>query len=173
MPPLTAAAERKGPPMRVSVDTHVEAPTERVWAVLVDWEAQPRWMVDARAVEVVGQRREGLGTRLRCPTDLAFGVVVTDQLEVVEWTPPHMLGVRHTGAVIRGVAAFELRATHHGTHLRWWEEIDPPLGPLGWLGGLAAAPLVRRVFRRSLANLKRLAEDDDAGRAAPPHRAGG
>lgn len=144
--------------MRVSVDTHVEAPPRQVWQVLIEWETQPEWMVDARAVEVVGERREGVGTRLRCPTDLACGLVITDVLEVVEWRPPHLLGVRHTGAMIRGVAAFELRATPHGTHLRWWEAIDPPLGPLGWVGGLVAAPLVRRMFRASLGRLKRLVE---------------
>lgn len=144
--------------MRVAVDTHVEASPQQVWDVLVEWDSQPQWMVDARTVEVLGDRRQGVGTRLRCPTDLAFGLVVDDVLEVVEWHPPHLLGVRHTGTVVRGVAAFELQATPHGTHVRWWEEIDPPLGPLGWLGGRVAAPLVRRVFRRSLARLKRLVE---------------
>jgi carbon monoxide dehydrogenase subunit G len=154
--------------MRVSVQTHVEAPPSRVWQVLTDWEAQPHWMVDARAVEVVGDRREGEGTRLRCPTDLALGLVVTDVLEVVEWHPPHMLGVRHTGGLIQGVAAFELHPTAHGTHLCWWEEIDPPLGPLGWVGGLVAVPLVRRVFCRSLARLKRLVEQGGAQARVPP-----
>lgn len=144
--------------MRVAVETHIEAPIERVWEVLTDWEAQPRWMADARAVEVVGERREGVGTQLRCPTELAFGLVIVDHLEVVEWEPPRLLGVRHTGPIIHGVAAFELTSTPHGTHLRWWEEIDPPLGPVGALGGLAAEPLVRRLFHRSLAGLKRVVE---------------
>lgn len=144
--------------MRVSVDTHIEAPAERVWQVLVDWDLQPRWMVDARTVEVIGDRREGVGTQLRCPTELVFGLVVTDHLEVVEWEPPRLLGVRHTGPVIHGVAAFELEPTPHGTHLRWWEEIDPPLGPVGALGGMLVEPLVRRLFRRSLAGLKRVVE---------------
>lgn len=159
--------------MRVSVDTHVEASPQQVWDVLVDWEIQPQWMVDARAVEVVSEPRAGVGTRLRCPTDLTLGVVITDVLEVVEWHPPHLLGVRHTGPVIRGVAAFELQATPYGTHVRWWEEIDPPLGPLGWVGGRLAAPLVRRVFRRSLARLKRLVEQrrGEPGAPSPAGRA--
>lgn len=144
--------------MRVSVDTHIEAPLDRVWEVLTDWETQPRWMADARAVEVVGERRDGVGTQLRCPTELAFGLVITDHLEVVEWEPPRLLGVRHTGPIIHGIAAFELAPTPHGTHLRWWEEIDPPLGPLGALGGLVVEPLVRRLFRRSAAGLKRVVE---------------
>lgn len=144
--------------MRVAVDIHVEAPPERVWAVLVDWEAQPRWMVDARAVEVIGDRREGVGTRLRCPTDLVGGLVVVDEFEVVEWKPPRVLGVLHTGWLIRGVGAFELTATDHGTHVRWWEEIVPPLGSLGELAAPLVEPLVARVFRRSLAGLKRAVE---------------
>jgi carbon monoxide dehydrogenase subunit G len=144
--------------VRVSVDTHIEASPERVWEVLVDWESQPRWMVDARAVEVVGDRREGVGTRLRCPTVLAPGVVVADLLDVVEWDRPRTLGVRHAGPVICGVGAFELRPTGRGTHVVWWEEADPPMGWLGALGGALAEPVLRKRFRRSLAGLKRVAE---------------
>lgn len=153
--------------MRVSVDTHIEVAPERVWAVLVDWESQPRWMIDARAVRVESDRREGAGTRLRCPTVLAPGVVVADHLEVVEWDPPRTLGVRHAGPLIRGVGAFELRATGHGTHLVWWEEIDPALGLVGALGGVLAEPALRRRFRRSLAGLKRVAEQQSV---RPPAR---
>lgn len=144
--------------MRVAVDTHIEAPPERVWAVLVDWESQARWMVDARTVTVLGERREGVGTRLRCPTAL-FGVVeVDDELEVIEWHPPTTLGVRHSGWLIRGVAAFELDRTDHGTHVRWWEEIVAPLGGVGELAAPLVERMVARVFTRSLAGLKRVVE---------------
>ena len=156
--------------VRVAVDTHVEAPPERVWAVLVDWERQSRWMVDARAVEVLSDRREGVGTRVRCPTDLFGLVVIEDELEVIEWRQPVLLGVLHTGRLIRGVAAFELDATEHGTHVRWWEEIEPPLGGLGELAAPLIEPFVRRVFRRSLAGLKRTVEQHSVRPDSAPAR---
>lgn len=140
--------------------THIEASPERVWQVLVDWEAQPAWMVDARSVEVTSSRREGLGVVLRCRTDLA-GLVVTDVMETTEWEDGRVVGVRHTGWLLHGVGAFELEPTDSGVRFTWWEEIDPPLGAVGDMAvTLLAIPFVRRVFRRSLGNLKRLCESD-------------
>lgn len=143
---------------RIEAATHIEAPPARVWAVLVDWETQPEWMADARSVVVTSERREGIGVVLRCRT--AIGVVlVNDDMAVTEWAPPRVLGVRHLGRIIHGVGAFELVPTPDGTHLTWWEEVDPPLGALGEaVTAAVVAPLVGRVFRGSLASLKRLCE---------------
>ena len=146
----------------VEVSVHIEEPAERVWSVLADWEGQPRWMQDARSVEVVGEQRTGSGVRLRVATDIAAGIVVSDEMVTTEWEPHRVIGVRHTGWLIRGVGAFELEPTPHGTLFTWWEEIDPPLGPLGDVAtSIAVVPFVRRVFRRSLAALKQLCEQGE------------
>lgn len=137
----------------------IQAPVERVWEVLIDWEAQPRWMVDARSVAVLTPHREGLGVVLRCRTVIAGGLVVTDDMETTEWSERSTIGVRHLGRLIRGVGAFDLEPTAEGTRLVWWEEFDPPLGRIGELvAGAAVVPLVNRVFRSSLARLKALCE---------------
>lgn len=150
---------------RIEVNTHIETPPERVWEVLVDWESQPRWMADARTVTVLSPQRTGTGTVLRCRTDLA-GLVVTDDMQISEWEEHRLVGVRHLGRLIRGVGAFQLEPTPHGTHLLWWEEIDPPLGAVGEaLTQVLVAPFVARTARRSVANLKRLCES----RAVRPH----
>lgn len=154
---------------RIEERTHIEAPVERVWDVLVDWEGQSRWMVDARSVTVLTPQREGTDVVLRCRTDIAAGIVVTDDMAVTEWVPRERIGVRHLGRVIRGVGAFELRPTADGTLFTWWEEVDAPLGLLGEAAAtVVVVPLVSRTFRRSLAALKRVCEDvseDDAGPA--------
>lgn len=142
---------------RIHAETHVEAPPRQVWDVLVDWEGQARWMRAARRVEVVGSQRAGVGVRLRCPTTLA-GVTFTDELVTTEWDDPNLLGVRHDGWFIRGVATFELTATPHGTRVLWQEEIDPPLGPLGEAAATVLVPAVDRLFRADLAALKRICE---------------
>lgn len=143
---------------RIEATTHIEAPIERVWEVLVDWEEQPRWMVDARSVEVRTSHRQGTGVVLRCATDIA-GFVITDDMEITEWEPPRLIGVHHLGRIIRGVGAFELEPTAHGTRLVWWEEMDAPFGPVGEaLATLLVVPYVRRVFRASLAGLKRASQ---------------
>jgi uncharacterized protein YndB with AHSA1/START domain len=144
---------------RIEASTHIEAPPEVVWDVLADWESQPEWMVDARSCTVLSPTREGQGTVVRCRTDIAAGIVVTDDMAVTEWERPRIIAVRHLGLVIRGVGAFELEPTAHGTHMTWWEEVEAPLWMVGEaLAQVLVAPLVGRTFRRSLANLKRVCE---------------
>ena len=157
--------------MLIDVTAVTAAPPERVWQVLTDWERQPDWMVDAREVEVLTAARHGVGVVVRCPTDL-LGLVVEDRMRVTDWRPPRRLEVVHVGRLIQGTATFELAPEDGGTRIRWWESIDPPLGPLGELGArLIVAPWVRRLFRRSLANLVAVAEEvevpRDAGEADP------
>lgn len=146
--------------MRLEVERRVEAPREAVWDVLTRWELQPDWMLDAKAVHVLTPQREGLGVTLRCPTNL-LGVTVQDVMRVTGWREPAYLEVTHLGDVITGHGAFELTALPDGaTRLVWWEEVDPPLGPLGeWGASTLVLPVLRRIFSRSLARLAALAEE--------------
>jgi uncharacterized membrane protein len=144
---------------RIEVSTVIEAPVERVWDVLTDWEAQPRWMVDARSVTVLTPHREGRGVVLSCRTAIAGGLAVNDRMVTTEWLERSKIGVRHLGPLIRGIGAFDLEPTPEGTRFRWWEELDPPLGRLGDLvARMVVVPAVARVFRSSLVRLKALCE---------------
>lgn len=144
--------------MRVEVSRYVFAPRATVWEVLTDWERQAEWVVDARAVHVTSRHRDGEGVTITVPTNV-LGVTVPDRMVVTEWRPPRRLAVRHVGPFIRGDAAFDLDETTAGTPVRWWEEIDPPLGGVGEAGArFVVRPLVSWIFSRSLDNLKELAE---------------
>ena len=144
---------------RIEAVTHVEAPRRAVWDLLIAWERQPEWMVDARSVQVLSAAREGVGTTIRCRTNILGGVLVDDDLSVTEWHEESVLGMRHLGRLIRGVGAFELSETAYGTRLLWWEEAEVPFGALGdALAGVLVVPWVHRVFRRSLAGFKQVCE---------------
>ena len=143
---------------RVSESIHVEADQKTVWSVLVAWEDQPRWMVDAKSVVVLSPHREGTGVVLRCVTNIALGRTVRDDVTVTEYQEPEMLGVRHLGPWYQGIGAFELTETTDGTLVQWWEEVQAPLGRVGEAAATALMPYVSRVFRRSLAQLKQVAE---------------
>jgi hypothetical protein len=152
----------------VRLDLHQDttAPRAVVWDVLTRWEEQPRWMLDAKEVHVTSPHREGVGVELRCPTNL-LGVTVQDLMRVTRWEEGRVLEVTHLGRIITGTGAFELSdLPDGGTRIGWWEEVDPPLGALGeWGARLVALPIIRRIFRRSLANLAARAEAEAAAGA--------
>jgi hypothetical protein len=145
--------------VRLEVVQDIAAPRVTVWGVLTTWERQSEWMLDAKAVHVLTPEREGVGVTIRCPTNL-LGVTVQDVMRVTGWREPSYLEVTHLGRIITGRGAFELvELGPDRTRVGWWEEVDPPLGPLGeWGATTFVLPVLRRIFRRSLANLGRLAE---------------
>jgi carbon monoxide dehydrogenase subunit G len=147
--------------MRLEVVQDVAASRQTVWQLLTEWERQPEWMLDAKAVEVLTPAREGIGVTVRCPTNL-LGVTVDDVMRVTGWQEPSYLEVTHLGRVIIGTGAFELEELGPDrSRVTWWEEIDPPLGAVGrWGARTLVLPVIRRIFRRSLARLAALAEAD-------------
>lgn len=137
---------------------HIDAPADRVWKLLEDWEGSAAWMVDATTVRVLSEKRTGVGTRIEAVTRIA-GVPLTDVMDVVAWEEPHVIAVQHHGWPIRGLAWFEIRPDPSGgCWFEWAEELDPPLGPLGELGGALLRPAIERVLRKSATKLKELAE---------------
>lgn len=149
--------------MRLEVDTVIAAPRQHVWNVLTTWERQPEWMLDAKDVIVMTPERTGEGVTLRCPTNL-LGFTVQDIMRVTAYDEPNRLAVTHLGKIITGSGAFELSDTADGgTHVLWWEEIDPPLGVVGEYGArIVVLPIIRRIFARSLRNFTAVCETDVA-----------
>jgi hypothetical protein len=117
-------------------------------------------MVDVRKLEATSEQKTGAGTVLQVTSDL-FGLpVVHDTMRITTWEPPVRYDVEH-GGQFTGTGAFILEPAPGGTVFRWLEDFKPPLGPLGELGfKLIVGPHMRRVFGRSLANLRRIAEGD-------------
>lgn len=146
--------------MRIDLEIPTAAPRDVVWDVLVDWERQSEWMLDAKAVHVLTQHREGEGVTIRCPTNL-LGFTVQDVMRVTGWIEPSYFEVTHLGRIITGVGAFELEELGpNRTRIVWWEQIDPPLGAVGRLGAeLVVAPFTRRLFGRSLRQLAQTAAE--------------
>jgi hypothetical protein len=150
--------------VRLEISRHADAPPAAVWRLLTQWERQPEWMVDAKAVHVLTPDREGVGVTIRCPTNL-LGITVQDVMRVTGWREQEYLEVTHLGRVITGHGAFELAPAGDGTAITWWEEVDPPLGRLGaWGAETLVLPILRRVFGRSLSRLASLAEAEAAVR---------
>jgi len=109
----------------IAMSLVINAPIERVWAALADWESQGDWMLQTR-VEVTSQIREGVGTSISAFTGIGkLGVM--DHMVVTSWQPPHICDVLHTGKIIKGTGRFELVAINADTtRFDWSEEILAP-----------------------------------------------
>ncbi len=150
---------------------HINAPPQQVWDVISDLPGQKRWMVDLRSLDFPNAQREGEGTVVDVTSEL-FGLpLVKDKMRISRWQPPTRFDVEHIGA-FTGIGEFILTPVAGGTLFTWREVFKPPLGVLGELGfALIVGPHLRSVFRRSMANVKRLAEDPDvSSRATTNHR---
>jgi uncharacterized protein YndB with AHSA1/START domain len=88
----------------------IDAPPERVWATLTDWESQGEWMLatDVRTVGGPAQRLHGrLAARTGLPLPGGRHVGILDTMIITTWEPPRLveLGWR----LVRPFAVFGIR----------------------------------------------------------------
>lgn len=146
----------------------IDAPPSSVWATVAPLDRHVDWMVDAEAIRFTSSRRRGVGTTFECDTRIG-PFRLTDLMEVTEWREGLAIGVRHSG-VVTGTGRFTLRRARGGrTRFTWDERLAFPWWMGGPVGALAGGPVLRLVWRRNLAALKRLVEGGEArnGQAAP------
>ncbi|MGZ5296391.1 MAG: SRPBCC family protein [Actinomycetota bacterium] len=137
------------------VERAIVLPTtpEEAWEVLVDWERQADWMLDADRVEVVSTAREGVGVRLAVKTRL-FGVpAFTEPMEVTAWDPPRRLEIQH-GSLVAGKGVWELVPVNGGTLFRWSEDIRLRVPLMGELTALLYRPVMRTLMGRAQRSLR-------------------
>ena len=103
----------------------INAPIERVWQGLAQWESQGEWMLLTK-VEVTSKVREGVGTSIAAFTGIGkLGLM--DHMQVTKWQPPNICDVIHTGRIIKGTGRFELtQIDAFTTRFDWSEEILAP-----------------------------------------------
>jgi carbon monoxide dehydrogenase subunit G len=152
----------------LEISEFIAAPPAAVWDVLADLEHQSDWMVDVRSLEIVSEQKQGEGAVMHVTSEL-FGLpVVRDVLAVTRWEPRRRMDIEHRGQ-FHGSGQFVLDEAHNGTIFTWVEDFKPPLGPLGEAAfALVIRPHLRRVFARSIANVRRLAEASVASSRQSP-----
>ena len=138
------------PGIKVSID--IDASPEAVWTVVEPVERHVDWMHDAVAIRFTTDQQRGAGTEFLCDTKVGPFKLV-DRMEITEWNPSEVMGVRHTG-LVTGSGRFTLTPIDLGrrTRFTWEETLVFPWwmgGPLGaFIGGrVALAPIWRRNLR--------------------------
>jgi len=143
--------------MRVQASTVFAADRERVWAMAIRWEDQPRWMKDAVWVRVLSAEREGVGARIRVKNRVLHVPLFAEELEVTAWDPPERMEMAHR-SFVRGVGTWELEPERDGTRFTWTEDLSLPIPLLGELALVIYRPFLRRLMRRGLGTLQRLVD---------------
>jgi uncharacterized membrane protein len=157
--------------MRVGSSLIVDAPIEPVWSIVSDPERVLSFMSGVTRWEFAGPARDGLGARYRML--LRVGAAeVGGLIEVVEWTPPSEFAwTSVTGVDQRG--RWRLREQPDG---RTRVELRLAYGVVGsgfsgWVAERVAAPTVSGHVRRTLNQLRRLAEHEQLRERAAARRA--
>lgn len=149
---------------RITVSIELPASPARVWEVVEPVERHVDWMHDAVAIRFIGEQTRGVGTEFLCDTRVG-PITLVDRMEITEWEPASVMGVRHTG-VVTGVGRFTLEAIDLGrrTRFTWAETLRFPW----WMGGPIGAAVGGRlvmgpIWRRNLRLLKRIVEQSTNG----------
>jgi hypothetical protein len=113
-------------------DIHAACPPERIWALLTDLEAVPRYNRGVRRAAIEGPQRSGVGARRSCEL-LPKGRVVE---RVTHWEEGRALGLEVAESdwpihFMRWVTRVE--PSDGGTRITQSLEYEVKFGPLGWL----------------------------------------
>jgi carbon monoxide dehydrogenase subunit G len=134
---------------RIRVETEIAATPAVVWADVQHIESHVEWMHDAEAITFTSDETAGVGTTFDCATKVG-PLRLTDKMEITEWEPESVMGVRHVG-LVEGTGQFTLTATPSGgTRFAWEEKLDFPWWMGGPLGGLVGGQILKLIWRRNL-----------------------
>jgi uncharacterized membrane protein len=144
----------------VSYAVEIDAPAERVWAVVSDPRSLPSW--DRHIVAVEGAPAHGLHTGASYTTTLRLlAVRAKVRARVVSWEPPHRAVIRLTGLLDAVVTTIVEPLDGDRSRLR--HEVDYRIrgGPLGDLAARSLSLLggARFLLRRGTLAQKREVED--------------
>jgi carbon monoxide dehydrogenase subunit G len=142
------------------VDLAINAPAQKVWDFIADWEGQSAWMLQTK-VFLTSEKSEGVGVTIEAFTGPLYRIYprakflgVLDLMKVTRWEPPTRCDVLHYGSIIKGTGTFEVEAVDANSSIfHWSEEIDAP-----WPLFILMRPFILAGVRISLARFRRLLE---------------
>jgi hypothetical protein len=143
--------------MKIKVAITIDASPADTWRTVEPIERHVDWMAEADAIRFIGAQTRGVGTTFDCVTKVG-PFHLTDRMTVTEWEHGRLMGIEHRG-VVTGRGRFTLRRRRGGrTQFTWNERLTFPWWMGGLVGGLAAKPVLRGIWRRNLRRLKAIVE---------------
>jgi uncharacterized membrane protein len=140
----------------VSLSEHVEAPIERVFALLIDFKRYPEWDVTTAEVLEISGPGDKVGTKIHM-VGLLLGRKMENRGEIVEADPPRLLKMA-VQEPSRGTITYRLTPAGTSTDVTVEMEYELP-GILGEIANkLFAERFIERAMRHSGENVKALVE---------------
>ena len=144
-------------------EIHIDAPPERVFAVLADWRSYGDWVVGSRKMRGADPGFPAAGTRFH--HQVGWGPLrLNDHTAVLEVDQPRKLVLKAKARPLgTAVVALEMKRENGGTRVYMRE--DPGDAATAFVFNPLTHLLVRGRNEESLRRLKRLSEErDDIGR---------
>jgi carbon monoxide dehydrogenase subunit G len=135
----------------ISASIDVDAPADRVWAVLTDWTGQGSWMPLTRVEVQSGDG--GSGTRMVARSGIGR-LALVDPMVVDVWDPPRRCEVRHLGRVVTGRGVFLVEEVSGDRSRVTWQEQLESRGIRRLVDAVAVAPTAA-MLRVALRRLRR------------------
>lgn len=133
----------------IRVETEIAAPPSEVWDDVQHIGTHVEWMHDAESITFTSPNEQGLGTTFDCATKVG-PLRLTDKMEITEWVPNEVMGVRHVGLVV-GEGRFTLTpTTTGGTLFSWAERLQFPWWMGGPIGGVVGGQILKLIWKRNL-----------------------
>ncbi|HEX4903479.1 MAG TPA: SRPBCC family protein [Acidimicrobiales bacterium] len=141
-------------PDQATQHMHIEAPLERIWAVLTDFEAYPTWARDLKDVTVVQRDEDDRPSLVRFRA-AAMGRSTTYTL-AYDWSEePHRLPWKLVSGDIQKVldGAYEFTETDTGTDVTYHLEVDLAIPLPGFVKRRAEARIISTALRELRAHV--------------------
>ena len=137
----------------LEVVVEIDAPAQRTWEVVTDWERQGEWMPMTN-VTVSADSPMGVGAKLSARSGVGPASFV-DPMMVDVWQPPHRCEVVHLGKVVTGRGVFIVEPLADGrSRFTWREELESAgVRKLVDRAGLPPTKALLHVAMRRLARL--------------------
>ena len=133
----------------IELEVAIQAPAQKVWDAITNWQAQSDWMLGTKVWPVEGDGA-GVGGKIEAFTGI-WRIGFLDTMEITGWEPPKRCDVNHTGRVVGGTGTVEVVSTGDSTSkFIWSEDLDLPLGIFGKVGFFFVKPGFVFGVRKSL-----------------------
>ncbi len=143
---------------RLREEVEIEAPAERVWAVVAeDVRNAPRWSTNLAKVEKLDDGPPGKGTRYRYHLDVPGGAHPTLDVEQDVWSKPKKCAGRFIKGPLKGTWTYTYSQRKDGTTRLVYEMSYELTGLLRFAGGLLG-PQYAAGIRDNMGRLKKYIE---------------